>query len=86
MERRYKRDGIQTGQDCVTEVWSKQFHIEGGPGIHGTLTVSANGEILSKMNLTMPSIHMGVATACQNPSFCVWCVNRNVTAVSQCRR
>ncbi len=37
MERRYEGDGRTAGQDCVTEVWSKQFHIEGGPGIHGTL-------------------------------------------------
>ncbi len=37
MEHKCKGAGRTAGQNCVTEVWSKQFHIEGGPGIHGTL-------------------------------------------------
>lgn len=37
MEHKCKGAGRTAGQNRATEVRSKQFHIEGGPGIHGTL-------------------------------------------------
>ncbi len=47
----HKRDGRTAGQDRATEVWIKRFHRVRRAGDSRNI-LSANGEILIKMNLT----------------------------------
>lgn len=50
MEHRYKGGGKTAGQNCVAEVWIKRFHRVRRAGDSRNI-LSANGEILIKMNL-----------------------------------